>query len=162
MIIYQVDPSKNPATWPAPVPESDSITASASGNPQLESASASAFEQGGLSGGGGSDGGGGSGAGGAGAGGFIDIPKVDVLFININTDSDFRILHTGTNENLQHALTQVTKHVARGLYRVVSLNASEYACHVVISTGKPREELMWKNGFPWDRVGEELDPVVLK
>jgi hypothetical protein len=80
-IYYQIDPSKNPSTWPSSDPPSSS--------------------------------------------GYLDISKVDVIFININTASDFTMLRTGTNENIQHALNQVMKHVARGLYRIVSLNASE-------------------------------------
>jgi hypothetical protein len=81
----------------------------------------------------------------------LDVSKVDVFFININTASDFTMLRTGTNENVQHALNHVMKHVARGLYRIVSLNASEYSCVVVMSTQKSRGKLMWKGGFPWDR-----------
>jgi len=94
--------------------------------------------------------------------GFLDISKVDVLFINIHAESDFRILRTGTNENVHLALTQVLKHVARGLYRIVSLNANEYSCVVVMSTEKSRDELMWKNGFPWDRVDDPQPQVTLK
>jgi hypothetical protein len=81
--------------------------------------------------------------------GEIAISKVDVIFININAASDFRILRSGTDES-HHAVTQVAKHIARGIYRLVSLNVSEYSCVVVFSTEKKRSELMWKNGFPWD------------
>lgn len=115
-IYYQVDPSKNPATWPS----SDAPS------------------------------------------GYLGISKVDVFFINTNAASNFTMLRTGTNENVQHALTQVMKHVARGLYRIVSLNASEYSCVVVLSTEKGREELMWKNGFPWDKDDDPQPEVVLK
>ncbi|KAK4188866.1 hypothetical protein QBC35DRAFT_179508 [Podospora australis] len=94
--------------------------------------------------------------------GFLDISKVDVLFININSESDFRTLRTGTNEHVQVALTQVMKHVARGLYRIVSLNASEYSCVVVMSTEKSWEDLMWKTGFPWDKDDDPQPQVVLK
>ncbi|KAF5024640.1 hypothetical protein F66182_3262 [Fusarium sp. NRRL 66182] len=94
--------------------------------------------------------------------GHIDISKVDVVFININTDSDFRIVRTGTNEHVHHAVTQVTKHVARGLYRIVSMNVSDYSCVVVMSTERSRDELMWKNGFPWDIESDPQPEVVLK
>lgn len=57
------------------------------------------------------------------------------------------MIHTGTNESVHHAVKQVTKHVARGLYRTVSLNASECSCVVGMSTEKLRDKLMWKNGF---------------
>ncbi len=70
------------------------------------------------------------------------------------------MLHSGTDESVDHAVAQVAKHIARGLYRVISLNASEYSCVVVMSTEKTRDELMWKNGFPWDRADEP--EVILK
>ena len=87
---------------------------------------------------------------------------VDVTFININAASDFRLLRTGTNGHVHEAVNQITKHVARGLYRIISMNVSEYCCHVVMATEKPRDELMWKNGFPWDRENDSQPPVVLE
>ncbi|KAH7250319.1 uncharacterized protein BKA55DRAFT_738653 [Fusarium redolens] len=93
---------------------------------------------------------------------FVDIPKVDVIFVNINADSDFRLLRTGTNENIHHAVIQVTKHISRGLYKLVSMNVSEYSCTVVMSANMSRDELMWKNGFPWDRENDPQEEVVLK
>ncbi|KAF4345870.1 hypothetical protein FBEOM_161 [Fusarium beomiforme] len=94
--------------------------------------------------------------------GFMDISKVDVIFININAASDFRLLRTGTNNSIDYAITQVTKHIARGLYRIISMSASDYSCVVVFSTEKSREELMWKNGFPWDNEDDPQPEVVLK
>ncbi|KAI7765751.1 hypothetical protein LZL87_000864 [Fusarium oxysporum] len=82
---------------------------------------------------------------------FIDIPKVDVIFININANSDFRLLRTSTNENIDHAVLQVT-HIARGLY----------SCTVAIFANKLRDELLWKNRFPWDHEGDPQDEVTLK
>lgn len=92
----------------------------------------------------------------------IDISKVDVIFINTNGDSDFRMLRTGTNEDIDYAVRQVAKHMARGLYRIVSLNASAYSCVVAMSTEKQRSELLWKNGFPWDREDDPQPEVVLQ
>ncbi|KAK1702626.1 uncharacterized protein BDZ83DRAFT_714445 [Colletotrichum acutatum] len=86
--------------------------------------------------------------------GYINISKVDIVFVNMNGDSNFRILRTGTNEHVHHVVTQVTKHVARGLYHLISLNATEHSCVVVISTGKKRSELSGR-GFPWDN---RIDP----
>ncbi|KAF5565575.1 hypothetical protein FNAPI_1619 [Fusarium napiforme] len=94
--------------------------------------------------------------------GFMDVKKVDVIFININAASNFRLLRTGTNESIGCAITQVTKHVARGLYQIVSMNASEYSCVVVLSTEKSRDELLGKNGFPWDNEDDPQPEVVLK
>ncbi|QPC77960.1 hypothetical protein HYE68_008712 [Fusarium pseudograminearum] len=94
--------------------------------------------------------------------GFLCVNKVDVFFVNINGASDFRLLRTGTNESIDYAIKQVTKHIARGLYRVISLNISEYSCVVVFSTEKSREELMWKNGFPWDSKRDPQPEVVLE
>ncbi|KAK1580108.1 uncharacterized protein LY79DRAFT_562331 [Colletotrichum navitas] len=82
--------------------------------------------------------------------GFIDMRKVRMIFHNTNTASDFLGHHTGTNEHVHHALIQVARHVARGLYYIVSLSITEDSCMVFMSTEKPRSELMWKNGFPWD------------
>ncbi|KAG4273140.1 hypothetical protein FPRO04_09977 [Fusarium proliferatum] len=89
------------------------------------------------------------------------INRVDVTFININGDSNFTILRTGTNEHVHHAVTQVTKHIARGLYRIISMNVSEYSCVVVMSSEKSKEELLFRNGFPWDRPNDPQPDVVL-
>jgi hypothetical protein len=79
-----------------------------------------------------------------------DIPKVDVIYLNINTGSDFRTLRTGTDKTVHEAIVQVSKHIQRGLYELVSLNASKHSCVVVISTEKARSDLVFKHGFPWD------------
>ncbi|KAF4453141.1 hypothetical protein F53441_4138 [Fusarium austroafricanum] len=52
------------------------------------------------------------------------VPVLDVIFVNINANSDFRLLRTGTNKHVHH-VNQVTKHIARGLYTLISLNVSE-------------------------------------
>lgn len=94
--------------------------------------------------------------------GFININKVDVIFVNMNSSSDFRMLRTGTNGHVHEVLVQVTKHVERGLYRIVNLSLSEYSCTVVMTTEKKRDELMFKNGFPWDKdddANPEPEPV---
>lgn len=76
--------------------------------------------------------------------------RVDVIYLNINAGSDFRIFRTGTQGSVHTVIAQVAKHLENGLYRVVSLNASENSCVVVLSTERSREDLLWKNGFPWD------------
>ncbi|KAI9147546.1 hypothetical protein HJFPF1_12572 [Paramyrothecium foliicola] len=95
------------------------------------------------------------------ASGYIAVEKVDVIFVNINAGSDFRQLRTGT-KHVHHALMQVAKHVSRGLYQLVSLNISDYSCVVVFSTEKQRSELLWKNGFPWDRDDDPQPEIILK
>lgn len=90
------------------------------------------------------------------------IFRVKVIFINVHGDSNFRILQTGTNQHVHHAVLQVTKHIARSVYRIISMNVSEYSCVVVMSTEKSREELMFKNGFPWDRESDPQPDVILK
>ncbi|KAF4997863.1 hypothetical protein FGRMN_3564 [Fusarium graminum] len=90
------------------------------------------------------------------------IYRVDVIYININAESTFRTLRTGTNEHVHHAVTQVTKHIARGLYRIISMNISDYSCVVVMSTDKSKEELVCRNGFPWDRDNDPQPEVVLR
>ncbi|KAK1456692.1 hypothetical protein CMEL01_16370 [Colletotrichum melonis] len=86
--------------------------------------------------------------------GYINISKVDIIFVNMNGDLDFHILRTGTNEHVHHVVTQVTKHLARGLYHLISLDVTEHSCVVVISTGKKRSELS-EGSFPWDNT---IDP----
>ncbi|CZR31671.1 uncharacterized protein FPRO_02142 [Fusarium proliferatum ET1] len=114
-VIYTVDPSTSPASWPpGQAPEFGMI-----------------------------------------------IYRVEVIYINLQGDSDFRTLRTGTNEHIHHAVIQVTKHIARGLYRIVSMNVSEYQCIVVMETEKSTENLM-ANGFPWDRDDQHLPNVVLQ
>ncbi|KAI3538107.1 hypothetical protein CSPX01_09684, partial [Colletotrichum filicis] len=87
--------------------------------------------------------------------GYIDISKVDIIYVNVNGDSDFHMLRTGTNEHVHHVVTQVTKHLARGIYHSISLNTTEHSYVVVISTRKKRSELS-EGGFPWDnRIGTQ-------
>jgi hypothetical protein len=93
---------------------------------------------------------------------YRDIRKVDIIYININNASNFRMIHTGTNDVIHKAIIQITKHIARGLYRLVTLNASEYSCVVVMTTDKLKDELMWKNGFPWDAEYDPQPVVVLE
>ncbi|KUI65364.1 hypothetical protein VM1G_11268 [Cytospora mali] len=95
-------------------------------------------------------------------GSHVAISKVDVMYFNINGNSDFRMIRTGTNDTIHSVLTQVTKHVERGLYRILSMNMSEYSCVVVMSTELSRDDLMWKNGFPWDKENDPQPEVVLK
>lgn len=86
---------------------------------------------------------------------YISVHKVDVIFVNINYESNFRITRTGTHDSVKEVIVQVTEHLLRGLYSRVSLNASDHSCVVVMSTDKPQEEFTWKNGFPWDT---EINP----
>ncbi|KAK5996328.1 hypothetical protein PT974_03083 [Cladobotryum mycophilum] len=89
------------------------------------------------------------------------VHKVDVIYVNVNAASTFSILRTGTNGSIHEVVTQVAKHIARNHYRLVSFNATEYSCVVVLSTDKPEEEVLWKNGFPWDIEEEQQPDVVL-
>lgn len=76
-------------------------------------------------------------------------PKVDVIFININLNSDVRTIRTGTNGSVHEALLAVAKHVEKGLYKFVSLQMSEYSCVMVMSTELSDAELSKeKNQFP--------------
>lgn len=90
------------------------------------------------------------------------VYNVDVIFTNVNYGSDFRGIRSGTDKSLQDAILQVAKHISRGLYKVVSLNASEHMLTVIISTELSRDELMYKNGFPWDMEDDPQPDVVLK
>lgn len=82
--------------------------------------------------------------------GFIIQPKVDVIFININLNSDVRTIRTGTNGSVHEVLLAVAKHVEKGLYKIVSLQMSEYSCVVVMSTELSDAELSKEeNQFPY-------------
>ncbi|KAH7219754.1 hypothetical protein DER44DRAFT_805599 [Fusarium oxysporum] len=98
-VIYTVDPSTNPASWPP------------GQAPEFGTA----------------------------------IYRVDVTYINLNRDSDFRTLRTGTNS----------------LYRIVSMNVGEYQCIVVMETEKSTDDLM-SHGFPWDRNADPQSNVILE
>jgi hypothetical protein len=95
-------------------------------------------------------------------GSYQAIDNVDVIFTNINYGSDFRGIRSGTDKSIEDAILQIAKHISRGLYKVVSLNASEHMLAVIISTELSRDELMFKNGFPWDRENDPQPDVVLK
>ena len=77
------------------------------------------------------------------------------------TGSDFRGLRTGTNQDHHCVLRQVTKHVARGLYRLATLSLGPYQCVVVLSTPRSRADLSAQQGFPWDLEEYDLADVVL-
>lgn len=79
--------------------------------------------------------------------------KVEVCFLNIGQGS-FRVLQTGRNDSVHEALKAVAKHVARGFYKIVSLQMSKYSCVVVMKSDMSNEE-MDKVSFPW---GTEDDP----
>lgn len=80
---------------------------------------------------------------------FVLHPKVDVIFMNINLNSDMRTIRTGTNGSVHEALLAVAKHVEKGLYKIVSLQMSEYSCVVVIETELSDAELSKEeNQFP--------------
>ena len=81
--------------------------------------------------------------------------NVDVIYININADSDFGTMRTGTDDSVHAALQQCAKHVQQGLYRIISVNASEHSFVVVMSTELSQKDLLWKNGFPWDTSKEQ-------
>jgi hypothetical protein len=89
-----------------------------------------------------------------------EIKKVDVIYFNLYSGSI--VLRTETNDNIDKIILQITKHIARGLYRLVTLNASEYSCVVVMTTDKSKDELIGKNGFPWDSENDPQPAVTLE
>lgn len=91
-----------------------------------------------------------------------DIYRIDVWFINVDTSSSFQVVRIGHDGTTHDVLNQVAKHVARGLYRLINLTITECQCMVTFSTQMSREDLMWKNGFPWDAEEDPQPDVVLK
>lgn len=63
--------------------------------------------------------------------------------------------------DINTAITQVAKHIHRGLYKIHSMNVSERSCTVVLSTEMLRADLQWKNGFPWDREDDPQPDIIL-
>ncbi|KAH8908668.1 hypothetical protein BR93DRAFT_936286 [Coniochaeta sp. PMI_546] len=102
------------------------------------------------------------------AGSPVDSPtkpsarRVNIRYINTHPTSNFEGLATHTDKSLHHVLVQIVKHLERGIYRIVSLEAAEDKCTVVVSTEKKHDEIMWRNGFPWDIESEPLREIVLK
>ncbi|KAK7999621.1 hypothetical protein PG990_012221 [Apiospora arundinis] len=89
---------------------------------------------------------------------YVTVHKIDVLYFNVDSRSEFRWMRTGTNESIHTVVAQVAKHVSRGLYRLESLNASETSCVVVISTTKSDTEL-WDGGFHGINKTQSLNDV---
>lgn len=84
---------------------------------------------------------------------YMAAYKVECIFLNVGQGS-FRGLHTGRNDSVHEALMAVAKHVARGFYKIVSLQMSEYSCVVVMNSDMSDTEVD-SVLFPW---GSEDDP----
>jgi hypothetical protein len=83
-------------------------------------------------------------------------PDVDVFIIKINVASNFGIRrHALNNVTVHNAIFSVAKHIRKGLYRLVSLNASERSCVMVISTTFQNDDPTWKEKYKGD-LPEEL------
>lgn len=78
--------------------------------------------------------------------------KVEVCFLNVGEGS-FRGMNTGRNDTVHEALKAVAKHVARGFYKIVSLQMSEYSCVVVMNSDMSNAE-MEAVSFPWGKEGD--------
>lgn len=60
------------------------------------------------------------------------VCNVDAIFTNINLALDFRFVRAKTDESIRKAILQVVKHISCGIYKVVSLHASERMLVVTI------------------------------
>ena len=60
------------------------------------------------------------------------VYNVDAVFTNINLASDFRFERVWTDGSIRKVILQVVKHTSCGIYKVVSLNASERMLVVTI------------------------------
>lgn len=58
------------------------------------------------------------------------VYNVDAIFTNITLD--FRFVRAKTDESIRKAILQVVKHISCGIYKVVTLHASERMLVVTI------------------------------
>ena len=74
--------------------------------------------------------------------------NLDLVFINLNAESDFRISRTNGSSSVEKAIARIHGWIQAGCFKIVSLNASEHSCVLVMSTNLSRAELREKN-FPY-------------
>jgi len=84
--------------------------------------------------------------------------KLDRIYINLNADSDFRIWRVNSHATIDEEVATIHQYVQAGFFRIISLNASERSCFLVMSTSLTRAELREK-GFPFspkDRTTRDI------
>jgi hypothetical protein len=76
-------------------------------------------------------------------------PGVSFHLLNMNLDVNFRSVHKVFRVPVEDLYTAVARHVRNGVYKLVSINASEYSFVVVCKIQVSAEEfdIAWKNIF---------------
>ena len=76
-------------------------------------------------------------------------PGVTIWFINTNVDVKFLFSRSVTPVSVEKVYLAVAKHVKDGIYKIVSVNASEYSfvlvCEILVT--KEEFEDRWTNKF---------------
>lgn len=105
----------------------------------------------------------------AGKNGLTDgPPSVSVHLLNMNADVDFRSIHGAFPVAMERVYISVARHVSDGIYKLVSVNASEYSFVIVCNIQVSVEEfnIAWKNMFSkrseFKYTDEEWDAAWLK
>jgi hypothetical protein len=68
-------------------------------------------------------------------------PSVDVIWINMDSRSNFRIIRSSFPGPMDKVFLQIADHVRRGLYLLVSVSASAYSFAVICKTEKTQGEI---------------------
>lgn len=77
-------------------------------------------------------------------------PQLDVVYINLNASSDWLMSRANGSGTIEEELELIHQHVQDGCYKIVSLNASERSCVLVMSTELSKAQLREK-GFPFPK-----------
>ncbi|KAI9698034.1 MAG: hypothetical protein M1836_004387 [Candelina mexicana] len=81
-------------------------------------------------------------------------PKVDIIYHNMHTGSDFRTFRAASQGPVEEVLLQVAQHVKDECYKIISISASEHSFVVVMTTDLSKETLRAR-GFPFPNPERE-------
>ncbi|KAL2204729.1 hypothetical protein CC79DRAFT_919160 [Sarocladium strictum] len=74
----------------------------------------------------------------------VDIVGFDCLWHNMDCRSDFTVFRTWYYCEMDKFFSLVADRVRRGVFSVISLNATKHAVHIVFATQKNTDELIEK------------------
>lgn len=74
----------------------------------------------------------------------VDIVGFDCIWHNMDCRSDFTVFRTWFYCEMDKFFSLVADRVRRGVFRVISLNATKHAVVITFATEKSREELLEK------------------
>lgn len=79
-----------------------------------------------------------------------NFPGFDLIYHNMCADSDFITFRAGADPyaTIEDAIKDVARHIATGLYEIISISGSKHSLVVVMGTELSKAEL-WGRGFPY-------------